>query len=80
MRILQTFREWPLGKVVMATLVFCVGAGILVSAYQPASAGPGFTGRVANGASFDPVLFALGLGICLVSGVVLLKAVQEYLK
>ena len=79
-KMLQKFRQWPLRKVTIATLVFCVGVWILVSSYDPAYEGPGLRGRAAYGASIHPFPFALGFGICIVSGVILLKEIREYLK
>ena len=83
-KMLQKFHQWPLRKVAIATLVFCVGAWILVSSYEPAYEGhsglSSSSPRYAYGASIHPFPFALGLGICIVSGVVLLKEIREYIK
>jgi hypothetical protein len=69
--------------IIIKTLVFCIGVGFIVNSYSPAfdsSHDPHALSRYAEGAFIKPLPFALGLAICIVSGVVLLKAVRDYLK
>jgi hypothetical protein len=73
----------PLKKVILMTLAFCVGAGVLVSSYNPAVDNSYLHSALMggyHGPSIEPLLFALGLAICIVAGVVLSKEIREYLK
>ncbi len=70
-------------KIVLITLVFCIGMGFIVSSYSPSydsSHNPTSLSRSARGASIKPLPFAFGLVVCIVSGVVLLKEIRDYLK
>jgi hypothetical protein len=69
-------------SIIKKTLIFCIGIGFIVSSYSPAfddSHNPTSLYRSASGASIKPLPFALGLAICIISGVVLFKAIRDYL-
>jgi hypothetical protein len=65
----------PLWKIVFTTLIFCVGIGIIVSSFSFAEP----FGGLYSGYLIAPLPCAVGWAICIISGVVLLKAIREYL-
>ena len=58
-------------KIILFAAIFCLGVGFIVS-----SPSYGRSGLL----SFEPFAFALGLLICIISGVPLVKAIREYLR
>ena len=63
-------------KLVLTTLVFCAGIGVIVTSFRHY----GLYGTPNSGHEIEPFLFASGLAVCIVSGVVLLKAIRDYLE
>ncbi len=73
----------PFKKLVLTTLVFCIGIGFIVVSYSPDfddSHNPTSLERTAGGAFIKPLPFAFGLAVSIISGVVLIKAIRDYLE
>jgi len=64
-------------KLILATLAFSVGVGLLAKSYYPSSSVEGIS---SSGAKVEPFLFALGVAICIICGTFLIKAIRDYLK
>ena len=62
-------------KVILTTLVLCVGVGIIVASFRRV----GLVGVHPTSFEIEPFSFSFGLAICIISGVVLLKAIRDYL-
>ena len=66
----------PILKVALLSIAFSIGGGFIASSIRD-------KGLIAENMpavyGIEPVAFSFGLAICLISGVVLLKAIREYL-
>ena len=65
----------PILKIALLSIVFCIGGGVIVSSFRTVE-------HVGENHPFiydiEPFSCALGLAICLISGVVLFKAIRKY--
>jgi hypothetical protein len=61
-------------NLILNTFIFCSGLALLAYSYEPAYS----TNRGLHGATVNPLFFAIAVGICIVGGVLLTKAIKEY--
>ena len=63
-------------KVVLSSILFCIGIYFVILSYKPSHSGL----RGTKGVDIYPIEFAIGFGVCIIGGVVLIKYIKEYLK